>query len=236
MKRLISSSSKRDGSMEGELNNNTGGSRTRQVLVSQSSDDSSNQPPSQLAKVSSKPPLSKRANKQPGGQKPQLQGWLYRRKQPKLSASNTSLNNIGGGGSTGSNGSGGGGCMMSATLPANGTSGTCSLTSSLGGNSGGHLSSTAAALIRNHLGSKWKAYWSVLVKDYIAFYKNQDEKIPVDFLLLKDFSIVLSSSRENGFILIDRQKQLEHEFYAPGPDEFKEWLRVNRGLVLLFFY
>lgn len=194
-------------------------SSTRQQLVSQSSDDSQQQATPQLAtKVSSKPPLSKRANKQPGGQKPQLQGWLYRRKQPKLSASNTSLNSLGGGG-------GGGNNSPSATLPA-----SSSLTGSLGNSGGGsssHLSSSAAALIRNHLGSKWKLFWSVLVKDYIAFYKNQDEKIPVDFLLLKDFAIVLSTNREYGFVLIERPKQLEHEFYAPGPDEFREWLRVS---------
>lgn len=202
-------------------------SRPRQ-LVSQSSDDSQSTNNNNNTKVSSKPPLSKRAaSKQPGGQKPQLQGWLYKRKQVKLSTSNSSLNSLG---SSTTNLPQNQMMTNGGTLPV-----VSSLTGSLGsggssGSSSSHLSSTAA-LIRNHLGSKWKLYWSVLVKDYIAFYKNQDEKIPVDFLLLKDFSMSTSkNNRENGFVLTDRQKQLDHEFYAPTSDEFKEWLRVLNEL------
>lgn len=85
-----------------------------------------------------------------------------------------------------------------------------------------------ATLIRNHLSPKWKLYWCVLVKDVIVFYKNQDEKTPVDFLLLKDFSILLPPNRELAFILVDRSKQLEHEFYAQTADEFREWIKVYR--------
>jgi hypothetical protein len=69
---------------------------------------------------------------------------------------------------------------------------------------------------------KWKDYWSVLVKDYIAFYKHQDDKIPKDFLLLKDFSI-FSSQHKNGFVLYDQIKQSQHEFYAHSLEEYKLW-------------
>lgn len=205
---------------------------TRQ-LVSQSSDDSQGgHMMTQLShnKVSSKPPLNKRAGSKPGGQRPQLQGWLNKRKYPKLSASNTSLNSAGSSHNLqqilGSNGA------TSSSGAANSL--TTSQNSGVGGTgaSSSHLANTAA-LIRNHLGHKWKLYWSVLVKDYIAFYKNPDDRIPVDFLLLKDFSIV-QSNRENGFVLVDRQKQLEHEFYTQTPDELKDWLRVRIIKIKLF--
>jgi hypothetical protein len=103
-------------------------------LISQTSSDDGQTP---ISKVSSKPPLNKRVAKAPS-QKPQIQGYLYKRKHPKLSTSNSSINSIGSasGGAT----SGGGGS----------------------GSGGNHISSTKA-LIRN-LSPKWKMYWCVLVK------------------------------------------------------------------------
>ena len=62
----------------------------------------------------------------------------------------------------------------------------------------------------------------MLVKDYITFYKRVDDKMPKDFLLLKDFTL-FSSSQKNGFILYDKLKQREHEFYASSFDEYKQW-------------
>ena len=46
--------------------------------------------------------------------------------------------------------------------------------------------------------------------------------MPKDFLLLKDFTL-FSSSQKNGFILYDKLKQREHEFYAHSFDEYKQW-------------
>lgn len=176
-------------------------------LAAQMSDDNmtaatSNNSTNQMTKVSSKPPLSKRiANNQSGAsksgaQRPHIQGWLYKRKHPKLSTSNTSLNSIG-------------------AVTTNNSGGAVSSSSS----------NSAATLIRTHLSPKWKLYWCVFIKDYIVFYKSQDDKTPVDFLLLKDFSITLTN-RDNGFILVDRQKHLEHEFYASTQDDFREWYKV----------
>jgi hypothetical protein len=85
------------------------------------------------------------------------------------------------------------------------------------------------SLIRHHLNSKWKRYWCVLGKDYIVFYKNQDDKMLDSFLLLRDF-LLLRSGRENGFLLIEKQKQLEHEFYAETSEEFKDWYQVLNDL------
>jgi hypothetical protein len=60
------------------------------------------------------------------------------------------------------------------------------------------------------------------MKDYITFYKQIDDKIPKDFLLLKDFEIK-EGSKKYGFILLDNMKQVSHEFYAEQADEFNEW-------------
>ncbi len=84
--------------------------------------------------------------------------------------------------------------------------------------------------------SSWKKYWCVLTKDYITFYKNPDERVPKDFLLLKDFDITkeLLSSRKFGFILFDRSKQSTHEFYTEHSDEFTEWFQVGMSFRLFF--
>ncbi|CAF0808641.1 unnamed protein product [Brachionus calyciflorus] len=70
---------------------------------------------------------------------------------------------------------------------------------------------------------KWKHYWCVFVKDYITFYKYQDDKTPKDYLLLKDFTLSKSEKRKNGFLLYDNKKQIEHEFYAETTELFKDW-------------
>ena len=46
--------------------------------------------------------------------------------------------------------------------------------------------------------------------------------MPKDFLLLKDFTL-FSSSHKNGFILYDKVKQREHQFYAHSFDDYKQW-------------
>lgn len=66
-------------------------------------------------------------------------------------------------------------------------------------------------------------------KDYITFYKTPDDKMPDSFLMLRDFSL-LKSSRDNGFMVLDKQKQLEHEFYADSADEYKEWFQILNEL------
>jgi hypothetical protein len=68
-----------------------------------------------------------------------------------------------------------------------------------------------------------------LFKDYITFYKYQDEKTPKDFLLLKEFSVV-SSGRKNGFIIVDKSKQLEHEFYAESAEDYLYWYQALNEL------
>jgi hypothetical protein len=85
---------------------------------------------------------------------------------------------------------------------------------------------------------KFKRYWCVLVKDYIAFYKTQDERTPHDFLLLKDFFIKIINNTanhnssnvnnfvKNNFLIGDKVKQMEHEFYAETSEDFQEWLNV----------
>ncbi len=72
---------------------------------------------------------------------------------------------------------------------------------------------------------KWKKYWCVLMKDYITFYKHIDDKIPKDFLLLKDFEIK-EGSKKNGFILTDNIKQISQEFYSEHNDEYNEWYQA----------
>jgi hypothetical protein len=49
-----------------------------------------------------------------------------------------------------------------------------------------------------------------------------DDKIPKDFLLLKDFTL-FSSAHKNGFVIYDKIKQREHEFYAHTFDDYKQW-------------
>lgn len=81
---------------------------------------------------------------------------------------------------------------------------------------------------------KWKKYWCVLTKDYITFYKNPDEKIPKDFLLLKDFEITKEevSSRKFGFMIFDKSKQFTHEFHTDQNEDFYEWFQVLSELRL----
>jgi hypothetical protein len=127
------------------------------------------------SKVSSKPPLNKRAYKI--SLKPTMQGWLYIKKYTNnLSGSNSNLTKI------------------------------------------------------NQNPAKWKHYWCVFVKDYITFYKYQDDKTPKDYLLLKDFNIIKNEKRKNGFILFDKIKQIEHEFYAETTEQFKEWYQCLADL------
>lgn len=82
-------------------------------------------------------------------------------------------------------------------------------------------------LMRNQLNRpiKWKKYWCVLMKDYITFYKQSDDKTPKDFLLLKDFEIK-EGSKKHGFILTDNLKQISHEFYSEQMDEYNEWYQA----------
>lgn len=148
---------------------------------------SNNENHPQLPKVSSKPPLNKKAYKI--SQKPTIQGWLYKQKTPSLSlsSSNSNLSNS--------------------------------------------LSNLTNSNLRNQLTRpKWKRYWCVLVKDYIAFYKNQEEKTPKDFLLLKDFNVSKSDTIKYGFLISDKLKQLEHEFYAETREEFKDWCQCLNDL------
>ena len=119
----------------------------------------------QSSKISSKPPLSKRAVKT----KPSIQSWLYINKY-KINSSNSNL-----------------------------------------------------AKINQNSAIKLKHYWCVLVKDYIAFYKNPEDKAPKDFILLKDYTISISNRRKNGFVIFDKVKQVEQEFYADSTEQFKEW-------------
>jgi hypothetical protein len=83
---------------------------------------------------------------------------------------------------------------------------------------------------------KFRRYWCVLVRDYMAFYKHPDDKVPKDFLLLKDFYIksssfsTSSSTFKHNFVIGDKTKQLEHEFYAETYPEFQEWVAVLNDL------
>ena len=134
--------------------------------------------------VSSKPPIDKplRSYKLQT-QKPAMQSWLYKQKQP------------------------------SSSTPGNASS-----------------SGTTAMPPPIHSFNrpiKWKKYWCVLQKDYITFYKHIDDKIPKDFLLLKDFEIK-DGSKKYGFVIIDNIKQVSHEFYAEQSDEYTEW---NQALI-----
>lgn len=139
--------------------------------------------------VSSKPPLGKRAQRSPN-QKPTIQGWLFKRKQPKLTSSTSNLSR--------------------------------STTNSSGSNITSNNNGINNTLLRN---GKWKRYWCVLMKDIILFYKQQNDSTPKDFILLKDFN-VLTSGHKNGFILFDKLKQLEHEFYAESFEDYREWHQV----------
>ncbi|RNA31543.1 Beta-mannosidase [Brachionus plicatilis] len=120
---------------------------------------------SKNSKISSKPPLSKRAVKA----KPTIQGWLNINKY-SINSSNSNLNKL-----------------------------------------------------NQNTAIKLRHYWCVLVKDYIAFYKNPDDKTPKDFILLKDFNISISNRRKDGFVIFDKVKQVEQEFYADCAEVFKEW-------------
>lgn len=87
-------------------------------------------------------------------------------------------------------------------------------------------SNSQNTLIKNQLNRpiKWKKYWCVLVKDYITFYKQAEDKTPKDFLLLKDFEIK-EGSKKYGFIIVDNIKQTSHEFYADQVD-YNEWYQA----------
>ena len=150
--------------------------------------------------VSRKPPIDKRAQKAQA-QKPTMNSWLYKRKYPQaITSSSTSLSNM----ST---------CSKDTITPMNTNN---NITNS------NNNSSNNQNMVRYNTFNKWKHYWCVLFKDYITFYKHQDEKTPKDFLLLKDFTIK-QSGRKNGFILVDKSKQLEHEFYAETDEDFNSW-------------
>lgn len=128
-------------------------------------------------------------------QKPVIQGFLNKRK-PQTSSSTSNLSGL-----------------------ANSSN-----SSILSGSSGSY--SNTNSLLRNHMSrGKWKHYWCVLVKDYMTFYKQPDDKIPKDFLLLKDFNI-FSTNHKNGFILFDKIKQVEHEFYANTFEEYQSWYQA----------
>jgi hypothetical protein len=146
-------------------------------------------------KLSKKPPIDKRPTDKYKLQspKPIMQGWLYKRKQ--TASGNSNSNGSVSGGSSASNGS-------------------ASSTSSSSG------AAANKSLIRSHV--KWKHYWCMFIKDYIVLYKQVDDKTPSDYLILKDFNIT-PSKRKYGFILYDKSKQAEHEFYAESNEEFKEW-------------
>jgi len=84
--------------------------------------------------------------------------------------------------------------------------------------------STNNSLIKHHHHhSKWRRYWFVLMKDYIIYYKHPDDKTPKDFFLLKDFSVSQSANHKNGFVLTDKTKQVENEFYAETYEDCREW-------------
>ena len=78
-------------------------------------------------------------------------------------------------------------------------------------------------VIVNANNSKWRYYWCVLFKDYITFYKNSDEKSLKDFLHLKSFLVLPSQQHKLGFVLVDKGKQLEYEFYAESADDYRDW-------------
>ena len=149
--------------------------------------------------LSSKPPINKQRNYKPSV-KPIVQGWLYKRKQAHTS-SITDLNSSG--------------------LISGATANSLNRSASNGNNNGG---TSPHALIRTHLKRhhKWHYYWCVLMKDYITFYKQADDKTPKDFLLLKNFNLT-PSTHTNGFVIIDKMKLIEHEFYADTQAEFKDW-------------
>ena len=145
--------------------------------------------------VSRKPPIDKRAYKIQC-QKPVIQGFLNKRKPQTSSSSTSNLSGL-----------------------ANSSN-----SSILSGSSGSY--SNTNSLLRNHMSrGKWKHYWCVLVKDYMTFYKQPDDKIPKDFLLLKDYNI-FSTNHKNGFILFDKMKQVEHEFYANTFEEYQSWYQA----------
>ena len=131
-----------------------------------------------------------------------MQGWLYRKKPEATSAASS----------------------PSAIL-TNSSNMTSSITSNSSNVSSNSSSTSKNNLIRNQLNkSKWKKYWCVLTKDYITFHKNPDEKVPKDFLLLKDFEISKEiNQKKYVFILFDKAKQSTHEFYTEQSDEFNEW-------------
>lgn len=166
--------------------------------------------PSIVKTVSSKPPIDK--NKETykmKTQKPTMQGWLFKKKPVSSSSTNSSSNLL----------------MNNTNMNGSITSNTSTSSST---------NSINKSLIRNHLNrtNKWKKYWCVLTKDYITFYKNPDEKVPKDFLLLKDFEMTKEINlKKFVFILFDKSKQTTHEFYTDQNEEFIEWYTALNELL-----
>jgi hypothetical protein len=173
--------------------------------------------------VSSKPPLDKRMNKIQS-QKPIMQGWLFKKKQ-NVSSSSPSSNSSSSYISSSS---------MTASVNSNCSNNTNNSSISYNNNN-----NKMNNLIKNRLNSrsKWKKYWCVLMKDYLIFYKNPDEKVPKDFLMLKDFDInkehhkseqtsLNANQKQYAFYLVDNSKQLTHEFYVEQIDELNEWYQA----------
>ena len=163
--------------------------------------------PNIVKMVSSKPPLDKRTYKLQT-QKPLMQGWLHRKTQDPSSKSSSSLS-----------------LTNSSNMTSSITS-TCSSNTSSGSIS---TNKPQSGLLKNPLSSrsKWKKYWCVLMKDFIIFYKNPDEKTPKDFLMLKDFEITKElTNKKLGFCLVEKAKQSVYEFYAEQSDEYNEWYQA----------
>jgi hypothetical protein len=84
-------------------------------------------------------------------------------------------------------------------------------------------------ILINSKSKKLEPHWCVLMKDYITFYKHQDDTIPKDFLLLKDEFDVYSNQTDNhnnrfyGFVIFDKSKQFELEFFTESIDECRLW-------------
>lgn len=72
------------------------------------------------------------------------------------------------------------------------------------------------------MNSKWQHYWCILMKDYIIFNRQPDDKTPKDYILLKNFTLQ-KTPKQLGFKLIDNIKNIEHEFYAENSEEFRDW-------------
>ena len=82
---------------------------------------------------------------------------------------------------------------------------------------------------------KFRRYWCVLQKDYIAFYKHPDDRTPKDYILLKDFFVRNLKSDDGAkyqFVIGDRIKKLEHEFQADSNEDYHEWMSALCELLI----